>query len=101
MGLANLNIQDLGAGRFNAQPVYMCCERGLMETGCVHTPRGLVFDLESPAHLAVAMLMKHLNKLGKNITKQATEESKLVDADGKILPMHSRSKKRKRVRGLV
>ena len=102
MPLAHLNIQDVGAGRFNAQPVYLCCERGLMEHGCVHAPRGLVFDTDSPAHIAVAMLMKHLNTLGKNVTEQQTTEGLLlVDGEGKLMERPHRKGKKRRVRGLV
>ena len=102
MGIAHLSIEDVGAGRFNAQPVYLCCERGVMPDGCVHEPRGLVFDIESPAHLAMAMLCKHLNKLGKNVTDQQNNAGLLlVDVDGKLIERPHGKGKRRRVRGLL
>ena len=103
MGYAIIVAQDIGGGRYTLKADYLCCEQGNNPSGCVHVPAGPLFDLESPAHLALGMLMKkYAPKLGRAVP----QDKITVSPTGVVLltdvPRDKNvRKKKKRIRGLV
>ncbi len=103
MGYAIIVAQDIGVGRYTLRAEYLCCEQGNNPGACVHVPAGPLFDLESPAHLALGMLMKKFApKLGKAVPNEKTEQDKINEAWMSGVPRDKNiGKKKKRIRGLV
>ncbi|MEO6067917.1 MAG: hypothetical protein ABIQ41_08060 [Gemmatimonadales bacterium] len=95
--------EDLGGGKYNLRADYLCCANGDKENACVHVPAGRLFDTESPAHLAVGMLMKKFApKLGRKVEHKKVGVDKTISELFEDKPRAKAiGKKKKWIIGLV
>jgi hypothetical protein len=83
LSIAHLNIEDVEDGTYNVQAVYRCCERSGTDL-CFCAIKG--FNAEKRSHVAVALLMKHLDTLGERLpASQQTFVEQINDSKSVIV----------------